>query len=139
MTEKSGYREIEHTADWQLEVWGSGLSELFSQAAQGMLSLANVTLDTTHPAERSLDLTADDLESLLVAFLSELLYFGEEQGLAFDQFSINIQPGRPARLQAELQGGKILGQSKEIKAVTYHNLEILQTEGLFRVRIVFDV
>jgi SHS2 domain-containing protein len=81
-------------------------------------------------------LTADDLETLLVNFLSELLFLGESEGLAFDQISLSL---KGLQLYAQLSGAEILRQDKEIKAVTFHNLEILYLDELFRVQIVFDV
>lgn len=139
MSANSGYREIEHTADWQLEVWAPDLPTLFSLAAEGMLALANVRIESSQQVNRKLHLKAGDLESLLVSFLSELLYLGEAQGLGFGRTDIVILPGQPVELRANLLGGQILEQAKEIKAVTYHNLEIRQVDGLYRVRIVFDV
>ncbi|MFN2196517.1 MAG: archease [Anaerolineales bacterium] len=131
-----GFREIAHTADWQLEVWAPELPELFKLAAQGMYKLANVEVAQTARINRKLALTADDLETLLVNFLSELLFLGESEGLAFDQISLSL---KGLQLYAQLSGAEILRQDKEIKAVTFHNLEILYLDELFRVQIVFDV
>jgi SHS2 domain-containing protein len=136
MDESTGYREVEHTADWELEVWGPDLSSLFEQAARGMYWLSGVQLDSNTRKERSLDLQAVDIESLLVSFLTELLYISEESGLAFDQFEIKIEG---ESLTARMVGAPIKRQTKEIKAVTYHNLDIQSHDGEISVNIVFDV
>ena len=72
----------------------------------------------------------------MVAFLEELRYLGEVEEIGFDTFDIN-----PAgeKLSARLTGAHIKFQSKEIKAVTYHNLAIEKTGSGLRVKIVFDV
>jgi SHS2 domain-containing protein len=80
---------------------------------------------------------AEDAESLLVRFLNELLWLEEEQGLAFDRFSIMVD--NQLNLQAELNGFAIASLDKEIKAVTYHNLQVENTSQGLRVNIVFDV
>jgi SHS2 domain-containing protein len=133
---RAGFREIEHTADWALEVWAPDLEELFIQAALGMIWLTQTTLQEAPRQERLVELEAGDIESLLVAFLSELLYLGEIDGLAFERFEITISTNR---LRAILHGAPLAQQKKEIKAVTYHNLAVQQSREGYRVTIVFDV
>ena len=133
---EAGYREHEHTADWELEVWAPGFPGLLKQAAEGMYALAQTTLETSPRTSRTITINAPDAESLLVDFLGELLYLGEEQGLAFDRFDIEIDGDI---LRATLEGAPIRFQAKEIKAVTYHNLSIRETQRGLEARIVFDV
>jgi SHS2 domain-containing protein len=135
-TPQRGFRELSHTADWQLEVWAPTLAELFTLAALGMYSLANIEISAEPKFNRDLELSTEDLETLLVSFLSELLYFVEDEGLAFDQINLSLDG---FQMQAHLSGGKIKRQDKEIKAVTYHNLEISFQDQLYQVQIVFDV
>jgi SHS2 domain-containing protein len=137
MTERDfGFYEIEHTADWALYVWAPNPSLLFVQAAQGMYWLMEISLLPGGQVERVLDLEEEDLETLLVAFLSELLYLGESEGLGFDKFEISLEG---QHLHAVVRGGPIVEQRKEIKAVTFHNLAVRQTEKGFEVTVVFDV
>ncbi|HZD55520.1 MAG TPA: archease [Anaerolineales bacterium] len=133
---EAGYREVEHTADWQLEVWAPDLPLLFEQAALGMYALSGTRLALEPRLERKIELQDRDHEGLLVAFLSELLYLGESQGLGFDEFELQING---ERLTARAKGARIESQSKEIKAVTYHNLEIREATRGLEVNIVFDV
>jgi SHS2 domain-containing protein len=134
---QSGYREIEHTADWELEAWGPDLDSLFESAARGMYSLAGTRIQASSRLSHSLNLSAQDVESLLVAFLTELLYLGEQEGMGFDRFDLHVIGNT---LQAQLEGALLLHQDKEIKAVTYHQLEIRSSSshGLV-VKVVFDV
>lgn len=136
MTSQRGFRELSHTADWQLEVWAPDLAELFTLAAQGMYSLANIETVSEPEVNRELELKTEDLETLLVSFLSELLYFVEDERLAFDRINLFLNG---IHLRAELSGGEIRRQDKEIKAVTYHNLEIKKKDQIYQVQIVFDV
>jgi len=73
----------------------------------------------------------------LVRFLTELLWLEQEFGLGFDSFSLTIDS--QLNLDAELYGTAIEKLDKEIKAVTYHNLEVQTTQQGLRVTIVFDV
>jgi SHS2 domain-containing protein len=131
-----GFEEIEHTADWALRVWAPDHAELFRQAAIGMNILSDVNLDRGSRVEEHLEISAIDIESLLVSFLSELVYYGEQDDLGFDSFEITINE---LTLRAKLSGGRITSRKKEIKAVTYHNLEVVATQTGYQVMIVFDV
>ncbi len=133
---ESGYTEIDHTADWALMVWAPDLSSLMAQAAQGMYWLMETSLQPGPRQERIIVLDGNDAESLLVGFLSELLYLGESEALAFDSFDLSIQD---LRLSARVSGAPMAEQKKEIKAVTYHNLVVEQTARGLRTTIVFDV
>lgn len=132
-----GFREHEHTADWELEAWAPDLAMLLEQAARGMYALSGVQLEVNDPRERSIELHADDAESLLVRFLSELLWLEQKEGLGIDHFSIHVDGA--LNLWAELCGAKISKLDKEIKAVTYHNLKVEPTPRGLKVNIVFDV
>jgi SHS2 domain-containing protein len=132
----SGFEEIDHTADWALKIWAPDLSELFRQAARGMYALMEIELAEQPRSDRSLALQGVDNEDLLVAFLAELLYFGESENLAFDRFNIQVEKDR---LTAQLSGAPLRSQNKEIKAVTYHNLKVQQIPQGFSAVVVFDV
>lgn len=132
----AGFQEREHTADWALHVWAPDLPALFEQAARGMYHLAGARLQQGPCVARTLELEAGDLEILLVTFLTELLYLGEQEGLGFDSYQLRLEENR---LRAEVTGGRLAGLDKEIKAVTYHNLEIRRGTRGYEVTIVFDV
>jgi SHS2 domain-containing protein len=136
MKPKSGYSEREHTADWELEIWAPDFLGLLEQAARGIYAMSGTCLETGPRQALFLDLNADDRESLLVRFLTELLVLSELERLAFDLFKFSLEG---TSLHAALEGAAILSQDKEIKAVTYHNLSILETEEGLRVNIVLDV
>jgi SHS2 domain-containing protein len=130
-----GHREIEHTADWALEVWAPDLASLLAEAARGMYRLMGVVLADGPRQRRQIELTAADRESMLVDFLTEL-YLAESEGLAFDVLEIEAEA---ERIAASLEGAAMRSHAKDIKAVTYHHLEVRDTARGMETRIVFDV
>ncbi len=134
--ENSGFREVEHTADWELEVWAPDMAGLLTQAMRGMYALSGVKLAADRRTERVLELEAEDIEGLLVEFLNELLFVGETKNLAFDRIQLELNG---LALRAMLGGAPIESQTKEIKAVTYHRLEVRQSGSGLQVNIIFDV
>jgi SHS2 domain-containing protein len=120
-----------------LEVWAPDLPCLLEQAARGMYAISGMQVQQGSAKICSVALHATDAESLLVQFLTELLWLEQEQGLGFDNFSLIVDS--LYNLQAELKGYPISHLDKEIKAVTYHNLNVVSTSQGLRVSIVFDV
>ncbi|AFZ42498.1 protein of unknown function DUF101 [Halothece sp. PCC 7418] len=132
-----GFEEIEHTADWAYRVRGKNLAELFIEAAWGLYTLAGMDLALGIRITRTIKLNAIDPESLLVAWLNELLYFHDSEGLGFEEISIKHLDN--TRLEAQLTGAPVQQWQKEIKAVTYHDLSIRNTKSGLEVTIVLDV
>jgi len=134
--ELAGFNEIDHTADWAVEIWAPDFAGLLVESAHAIFVLTGLRVKSEPRETRQVHLTAADRESLLVAFLSEILYLAEQENLGFDMIDLTVDR---YTLTARLDGAAILSQFKEIKAVTYHNLAIRETAGRLEVTIVFDV
>jgi SHS2 domain-containing protein len=101
------------------------------------MSLLSSEKPSTINLRRNIEVTAFDLESLLVDWLTELLYILED-GLVFGEIRVDHLENN--WLRAEIEAG--LPQeppNKHIKAVTYHMLEIKQTKTGYETVLVFDV
>ncbi len=133
----NNFEEIEHTADWAYRVRGENLAELLIQAALGLYSLVGMQLTPGDRITRSITLKGIDRESLLVAWLNELLYLHESEGLGFEDIKINYLD--ETSIQAQVTGAPTQQWLKDIKAVTYHNLAICETESGLEVTLVLDV
>ncbi len=131
-----GFEEVPHTADWAMKSWAEDLPSLFAEAARGMNALQGVEQAPGPRVKRTFEHEAPDDETLLVAFLSELIYLQEQEDLTFDVFRIDLQS---SMLRAEMQGRRLISVEKPIKAVTFHNLKIVRTERGCEAVIVFDV
>jgi len=131
-----GFEEIPHTADWSLRVWANDLPGLLRESARGMNWLAGAKLAEGPHERRTFETDGPDGESLLVSFLSELVYYAEQENLGFDDFDIRIKDGR---LKSDMGGAPLVSIDKAIKAVTWHNLKIKETVKGLEVEIVFDV
>ena len=135
--QRNNFEEIEHTADWAYRVRGENLAQLFIQATLGLYALVGMELVSGTKTTRLIKLKAIDRESLLVAWLNELLYLHESEDLGFE--GIEIQHLDETTLQAKVTGGATRRWLKDVKAVTYHNLAIRETESGLEVTLVLDV
>jgi SHS2 domain-containing protein len=131
-----GFEEISHTADWSARVWAPDLPSLFVEAARAMSSLSGTVIGNGARVRRTFEIEGLDVESLLVAFLSELVYYQEQENLTFDVFDLKVAA---QWLNVQMEGTPVASVEKAIKAVTYHNLNIAKTVEGFETTIVFDV
>jgi SHS2 domain-containing protein len=136
---RHGFQEIEHTADRALKVWGENLPALYAAAAQGMYSLMGDLHEEGLLATewREVSLEALDRESLLVDWLNELLFLAEMEGLLFLDF--RIRSLTETALVALAGGVRAPVTKADIKAATFHDLEIVQDESGWSTVITFDV
>ena len=137
MRPESGFREQAHTADWELKAWAPDLPGLLEQSARGMYTLSGMLLQDGVLQRRSISLQGEDAESLVVRFLTELLWYIQQEWLGFDRYSITVDT--QFNLEASLEGCTIAELDKEIKAVTYHNLAVRKTPTGLAATLVFDV
>jgi len=133
---RSGYKEIEVTADRGLEIWAPSLEELFETAAVGMLKLAGVQTEKGLEITREIKVSAEDIETLLVTFLEEIVFYLEDEETAFTSFQISINGNN---LKAFMRGQKVIEIDHEIKAVTFNEIKIKLEENICRVTVVFDL
>jgi SHS2 domain-containing protein len=134
----SFYEEIEHTADLALRLGGPDLESFFCIAARGMYHLLGAETTPSKGAEQhTISLEAMDLESLLVDWLGELAYLAETAGLVFGEIRFKILT--TTRIEAILTGCRMHRLEKVIKAVTYHNLNVVKTGDGYAATVVFDV
>ena len=135
---------LEHTADIGIAAYGKNKREVFINAAKGMFEIiAGENKNLKENFYDKIKLEADNLEGLLFAWLNELLYIGETRLVILNKFQ--IKELSDFQIKAEVEGMKINPPSvkieKEIKAVTYHRLEIKKDEesGLWRAQVIFDI
>jgi SHS2 domain-containing protein len=138
---KEPYELIDHTADVGVKAYGKNLSEAFQNAAKGMFDIITDKSDIESIGQYDIILDAPDLEQLLVDFLSELLYLHSARNQVFGFFNINLDE-KNKKLSATIFGEKFdISKHKigaEIKAVTYHMLEV-KSKKPFHVQVLFDI
>jgi SHS2 domain-containing protein len=132
---------LEHTADIGFRAYGRTMAELFAAAAEALVSIALDTENVVPRSERSIRANGSDWESLLVNWLSEVLYYTDGEQFAFRRFRVDEispeaasgvgvgEPRDPARHSAKLI----------IKGVTYHQLKIVATEDGWYADVYLDI
>lgn len=133
----SNFNEIEHTADISVHIQAEDFAGLLLGAASAMFELMGISTDKEGERQRTIEVEGIDREDLLVAWLEELLYLIERHEVGFGK--IELVALNDTNLVASVEELPGVVPSKEIKAVTYHGLEIKETRMGVEVAIVFDV
>lgn len=131
---------VNHTADVKIKVTAGTLEDLFEQALQGLAYLLyrNYLSATVAQVTVPVKVSSIDINSLLVDFLSEVLYQSETHQAVF--FRFKLKKFSNSELEAELLGRPVSKFDRNIKAVTYHGVSILRNpEGLWETEVIFDV
>ena len=133
------YEFLDHTADIAVRVWGKDLPSLFVNAAKAMAEYLEGFLSPLEGRGNSelIELSGPDQNALLVAWLSEILYRTHTGRKIYTEFAITELTDKS--LRAQIAGQKAQKFSKDIKAVTYHGLEIKKVEQGYEATITFDV
>ena len=134
------YRVLPHTADVGIAAAGATVEEAFENAAFGMFDLVFDLAGVTGTEACRVEVEAETLGELLVAWLSALLAEAEIRGLAFSRFAVEEPAG--GSLRGTAWGGPSAGlelRGAPVKAVTYHGLAVERTVDGWRARVIFDV
>ena len=136
------YEYVEHTADMGLLVRGKSLSELLTNAAQGLFETIAVvdTVDETTSIE--IHLTAESVEDLFVAWLDELIFQHETKETFFKRSDIHqcSETEVSATVYGEPANFDKHEVYTEIKSVTYHQLQVVQKpDGSWFAQVIFDL
>jgi SHS2 domain-containing protein len=134
---------VDHTADIGVRVTAVTLERLFTEAGRAVASLIIENPEAIELRETvTIDLEAGDLEGLFVDWLRELIYRFEADHLLLWRFSIRLSEDR-RRLHAECRGERADWSrhhpDHELKAVTYHGLQVTPTTDGWQATVIFDI
>ncbi|MCJ7698586.1 MAG: archease [Thermoplasmata archaeon] len=133
------YELIEHTADVGVKAYGKTVAEAFEHAAEAMFDIITDESTIDSIGEYDILLEAPDLEQLLVDWLSKLLFLNGAENLVFGKFQVTIDANRlSAHVFGEKYNNKKHKMGVEIKAVTYHILQVNEKDPIF-VQVLFDI
>ena len=135
------YRLIPHTADMGAWLYGASPEEIFVNAAAVM-----GVFMTERPPARSektvkVELEGQDRADLLVRWLNEILYLFQVRGLVPVEARVEKLSGNTlnATLDAATYRLEEHGAGTDIKAATYHRVEIKPHRSGWRARVFFDL
>ncbi|HMP03934.1 MAG TPA: archease [Gemmatales bacterium] len=138
---------FEHTADVGMRIKAAALPELFQEAARGLFGLIVENLDNVGAGQAwSLELSPRPLEYLLFDWLKELLYRFDQGHQIVSRCTVTVVAagdGAGWGLQADLAGETMDPDrhvmDHEVKAITYHELAVVETASGWEATVIVDI
>jgi len=132
---------LDHTADIGLIVHGENLKALFENAGEAFFHLITDLRKVKGRIERRVNIGGESLDRLMVDWLSELLYLHDVEHLLFKRFKIDSigEDGLKAAVKGDLFQEGVHVIKTEVKAVTYHQIEVRQENRGWRAQVILDL
>jgi SHS2 domain-containing protein len=132
---------FEHTADIGIIVYGETLKALFENAGEAFFDIITDLDKVSARLWKKIELNQESLERLIVDWLTELLYLHEVENLLFKEFTVESvgENGLMAIAGGERFEEGVHVIKTQVKAVTYHQIEVRKDNGFWKARIILDL
>lgn len=136
-----GFELVGHTADVGIRATGETLGGAFGAVADGMAAAQCDEIPDTGGDEFRFELDAENPEALLFDFLDRVIYERDVRNVLPTDHTVSVEEHPDGwRVTATARGVPLEKlTAREIKAVTYSDMEITQTNGHWQVYVVLDV
>jgi SHS2 domain-containing protein len=140
MLNKSSYVLIDHTADFGIHVFGGNEKDLFQNAAMALMDQLVETVDLLARQEKRITIEGNDWPDLMVNWLREILYLwaGEETLVQSVQIEAIAENSLAAHLWVDPFSSERHKLKSEIKAVTYHQIQVFDAGNRWEAKVIFD-
>ena len=137
-TTKFEYFDV--TADIGVKVWGINIDEIFENTAIAVTSLMINPLKIEKNIVKEFFIEGNDLSSLLINWITELLIIRDSEGILFSSFEVKISSDEKS-LNAKTYGDYFMGINLEmdIKAITYSLFKLEKLDGNYYLQFVLDI
>jgi SHS2 domain-containing protein len=141
IAEMKRFEILNHTADIGIIVHGENLKALFENAGEAFFRLITDLRKVRRRIERRVNIRGESLDRLMVDWLSELLYLHDVENLLFKGFEIDSvgEDGLKAVVKGEPFQEGVHVIKTEVKAVTYHQIEVRRENRGWRARVILDL
>ena len=141
MSDDKSYKFFDHTADIGIKAQGATLAELFVAMAQGVTELIAEDSALEATQTRVIELSAESTESLLLAWLKELLFWFSSDGFLPARYELDAVT--PTTLRGRITGDTFdlarHVQGREVKAITRHQLRVSQQHTIWQGQVIVDI
>jgi len=138
-----GYRYLEHATDAFIEVTANTLEEAFENAG---ISVVDTIVDiklVEEKIKKKIEVCGKDLNNLLYNWLEEIIIITITEGFVTKRFFVKLEKNNGYKIEAILNGEEIDIKKHhfkvEIKAPTFHLMEIEQEDKLVVMRFLLDL
>jgi SHS2 domain-containing protein len=138
---KKAFEVIDHTADVGIIAYGTDIEELFSNAALALFSLIIEPESVERKFHLNLEVSSEDIDSLLIEWLNELIYLFDVKHILFNHFDIKslTHNGLKATCYGEDFDPMKHKIKAGVKAATYHMLKLDKSDDGYKAQVILDI
>jgi len=133
------YRFLEHTADVKFRAEGATIEEMFVEAAGALNETIRGNIMVLKLIEKSFEIKGKDRESLLYGFLEEILVLLDSEDFLVSEFKDISIVGDEIRCVVIGDKAENYKFTNDVKAVTYSDMFVKETEKGWECQVVLDV
>ena len=140
MMDSNKFEYFDVTADIGIRAWGNTINELFENAAIAVTSLIIDPNNIEKKIQKDIQVHGNDLSSLLINWITELLILRDSEGILFSSFKVEISKDKKS-LRVKALGNNVFSVKFEmdIKAITYSLFELEKKNGGYYLQFVLDI
>ncbi len=130
------FQVVDHKADIRVRIFGGDIEELL---ANSILALRRISEPETMKGDAVADMEVSsiDLSSLLVDLLNEVLFLSRTRSESYSD--IEFFEISDTSIKGRLKGSKVKGFGEDIKAATYHGVEVKEGKEGLEATVIFDI
>ena len=136
------YKFMEHTADVKFQATGKTIAEAFENSALALKdTMTGEKIKVKEVQKEKINAKGKDFESLLYAYLEQILYMLEAGDFLFSKVK-NIKINKKTfRLNAIVLGDKASNYRfvNPVKAITYNEMFVKKSQTGWKTQVVLDV
>jgi len=138
---KKTFEVIDHTADVGIIAYGADIEELFSNAGLALFSLITELESIENKFHLDLEVSSEDIDSLLIDWLNELIYVFDVKHILFNRFDIKNLTHKGLQATCYGEGFNEMKHTikADVKAATYHMLKLDKSDDVFRAQVILDI
>lgn len=140
----TNFKYFDTTADIGIEVTSKNLTEAFKNSATATLNLITDIKKIETKITKKINLTSEDEYGLLYDWITELLILLDSENFMASQYNITItQNNNEYTIQGKIMGDTYntnkYNYKTEVKAITYHEMNIEQNEEYIKIKFIVDL
>jgi len=146
------YEYFDVTADIGFYAYGDTLNKAYENAGLAMFDVITNINKVDKKISREIEIISEDLVSLLYDYLEELLFLQDTEFLFFSDFNVDIIKLNESSDDSNLNNYKlnciaygdeinwnIHDHGSEVKAITFHKMDIKKEDGFYKIQAILDL
>ncbi len=138
------FKYFDTTADIGIEVTSENIEEAFKNSALATLNLITDIEKIQNKISKEINITSEDEYGLLYDWITELLILLDSENFIASQYDITIKKENDeytlkGNIIGDIYDTSVYNYKTEVKAITYHEMNIEKNENDIKIKFIVDL